>query len=204
MEWGPREDENQGSASGNRPSWFQEELCLVTHTSTVTRTSGLNGCAAMAWLPGTTSIHFQTMHTLPIGGCSRAKMCSETCPTLGSLCHELAQGGLGHTAEGHRDSSPFLLPMEGWSHSHQEARTVSHPGADTAALEFHGSRLNSAHNPPISTLLSLEPGGSHIPSRQRQKEGAKSGAVDVNRGPTWLLCVPREPCQASSAPAPNS
>lgn len=153
--------------------------CVWLHTPRLSpgnyRTSGLSGCAAMAWLPGNTSIHFQTMHTLPIGGCSRAKMCSETCPTLRSLCHELAQGGLGHMAEGHRDSSSFLLPTEGWSHSHQEARTISHPGADTVALEFHGSRLNSAHNPPISTLLSLEPGGSHIPSRRRQRREQKQG-----------------------------
>ena len=60
--------------------------------------------------------------------------------------------------------SAFLLPMEVWSRSHQEARITIHPRADPVALEFHGSSPKSAHKPPIFASLSLEPGGSHIPS----------------------------------------
>ena len=37
LEQGPHEDEKQGSASGDQPSWFQEELCPFAHTLTVTR-----------------------------------------------------------------------------------------------------------------------------------------------------------------------
>lgn len=133
--------------------------------------SGLNGCAAMAWLPGTTSIHFQTMHTLPTGGCFRAKMCSETCPTLRNLCHELAQGGLGHMAEGHRNPAPSCFP---WRYGPTPTRKPGPPvtpGQIQRPWSSMGPAQNLPTNLPFSPHLALNlVAPTSLPTEGRRRE----------------------------------